>query len=70
MILGRPAMYTKRSEVWPAVEAVHRGSIDLTAQGLDRVASWAAGPVPPLNGCLVVKVPGASLFQRPAQQVV
>ncbi|MGO8688608.1 MAG: hypothetical protein ACLQLG_03160, partial [Thermoguttaceae bacterium] len=62
MILGRPAIYTKRSEVWPAVEKLHRSSIDLDPQGLDRVASWTAGPVTPLNGCLVVKVPVLRCF--------
>ncbi len=62
VILARPAMYTTSSKIWPVVAAAHRGSIDLTAQGLDRVPSWSAGPATPRNGCLVVKVPVARCF--------
>ena len=62
VILARPAMYTKRSEMWPEVEAAHRGSIDLTAQGLDRSPTWAAGLIPPLDACLVSKVPVLHCF--------
>ena len=55
IVLSKPAMYTKRSDVWPEVEAAHVGAVDLTGQGLARVRSWTVGREVDMNSCLVRK---------------
>jgi hypothetical protein len=60
--LSKPAMYTNRREVWPAVEAAQVHSLDMTVDGLTRLPSWTVGTETQMNACLVGKVPVLRCF--------
>ena len=56
IVLMKPAMYDNRKRVWTATEAAYSSSLDLSGQGMLRLAEWQpeAGP---LDACLLAKVP-------------
>lgn len=56
IVLMKPAMYDSRKRVWTATEAAYSSSLDLSGQGMLRLAEWQpeAGP---LDACLLAKVP-------------
>lgn len=56
IVLMKPAMYDNKKRVWTATEAAYSSSLDLSGQGMLRLAEWQpdAGP---LDACLLANVP-------------